>query len=339
MKAIKMLGNRKLELKEFPDPKARDDWVLVEVKASALCGTDLHFFYQPTNKDAYNHNKIIPGHEIAGVVRDIDKAERLKVGDRVVVYPFIGCNNCFSCTHKLWKACKDWKVVGFDVNGGHAEYLTVPERNLQRVPDDISDSTAALIWDGIGASYGAIKKLNVIEKDIVAIFGCGPIGLGALNNCKFRGATVIAIDPLEDRLQTANKVGADYVINPQEKDANDRIIEISSGYGPDVCLECSGNEKALHQALELVRHGGRCGLIGEQGEVHALNISDEIIHRDLTLAGSLTYEYDKLDELIGLIRKGLNVEKIMTHSFSLDESEKAWDLFDKGKTGKVVIHP
>ena len=339
MKAVRMLGNSKLVLAEFQKPVPRDDWVLIEIKACALCGTDLNFFYRPDSKDAYNQNRFIPGHEIAGIVRGTDKTERLNVGDRVVVYPFIGCNNCFSCKNKLWKACKDWKVIGFDLNGGHAEYLIAPERNVQKLPDDISDDTAALIWDGIGASYGAIKKLNVNGNDIVAVFGSGPIGLGAINNCKYFGAKVIAVDPIADRRQIAKNVGADYLIDPGKNDFREEILEITSGYGPDVCLECSGNEKALHQALDIVRQGGRCGLIGEQGEVQKLNISDEIIHKDLTLAGSLTYDHDKLDEIIDLIRKGLDVEKIITHSFSLDKSEKAWDLFDRGKAGKVIIRP
>ena len=138
MKGVKMLGNRKLEIKDFPVPKAKDDWVLVKVKVCALCGSDLNAFYRPSVETAYNNNRFIPGHEISGIVEEIDRAENLKIGDRVVAYPFIGCNNCLICEHKLWRDCKDWKVIGFDTDGGQAEYVLLPERNLDRIPEDIS---------------------------------------------------------------------------------------------------------------------------------------------------------------------------------------------------------
>ena len=112
---------------------------------------------------------------------ETDKAQRLTIGQRVSVYPALGCGKCFFCRNNLWKACPELQVVGFSLNGGHAEYLAVPERILLPVPDDISDETTALVWDAIGASYGAIKKLNIHSNDVVAVFGCGPIGLGAIN--------------------------------------------------------------------------------------------------------------------------------------------------------------
>jgi threonine dehydrogenase-like Zn-dependent dehydrogenase len=339
MRAVKMLGAKKMELREFPRPNAKGDWVVLKVECCAMCGSDLNCFYRPSNDKAFNNNRFIPGHEISGIVEEVDKAERVKVGDRVSVYPFIGCDSCFACKHGLWRDCKDMQVIGFGLHGGHAEYVLVPERNLHKIPDDITFETAALVWDGIGASYGAIKRLNVKGPDIVAVLGCGPIGLGAINNSKFFGARVIAVDPLGDRLDTAKMVGADHLVNPTDANAEREIMSITAGFGPDVCIECSGREPALHQALRIVRHGGRVGLVGELGEVQKVNFSDEIIHRDLTLAGSLCYDFDKMDELIGHIRKGLRVEKILTHTFTLEESEKAWDLFDRGKTGKVIIAP
>jgi propanol-preferring alcohol dehydrogenase len=337
MKGVKLLGNRKLVIKDFQNPKAKDNWIVIAVKASALCGTDLNVFYRVDSKDAYNNNNFIPGHEIAGKIIEIDYAERMKVGDRVLVYPIIGCGNCFYCRNGFIKSCKNVKIIGFDLNGGHAEFLLVPERNLIPIPDDIPYEIACLAWDGIGVSLGVIKKLMVGNQDIVMVLGCGPIGLGAINNCKFFDATVIAVDLLDYRLSIAKKLGANYTINPNNKDIEEEIRKITAGYGPDVCLECTGIEKVLHQALSLVKRGGKCGLIGELGEIQKINFSDEVLHRDLTLAGGLIYEDYKINELINMIRQGLRVDKLITHTFNLNESKKAWKLFDEGKTAKVVI--
>jgi threonine dehydrogenase-like Zn-dependent dehydrogenase len=337
MKGVKMLGNRKLKVKDFPDPKAHDDMVVVAVKASILCGSDLRFLYRVDSKDAWSNNKFIPGHEIAGDVVDVDRTSSLKIGDRVAVYPIIGCMNCFSCINNDWKTCKNQKIIGYDMNGGHAEFVLVPERNLIPIPDDISYISAALLWDGIGVTYEVIKKLMVSQQDIVAVFGCGPIGLGAINNCKFKNATVIAIDILNNRLDLAKKIGANYTINPEKVDLKEEIKKITSGFGPDVCLECTGIEKVLHQVLDIVKQHGRCGLIGEQGKVRNFDIGGEIIHRELTIVGGLITDHSDVNELINMLRNGLDVEKIVTHKFNLIDSEEAWELFDQGKTGKVAI--
>jgi threonine dehydrogenase-like Zn-dependent dehydrogenase len=339
MKGVKMLGNRKLRVQDFPDPKAKDDWVVVAVKASILCGSDLNFLYRVDSKDAWSNNEFIPGHEIAGEVLEVDHTDLIKVGDRVAVYPIIGCMNCFACRNNDWKACRNHKTIGYDLNGGHAEFVLVPERNLIPIAEDISYPSAALLWDGIGISYSVVKRLMVNEQDIVTVFGCGPIGLGAINNCKFRNATVIAIDILDNRLEFAKKIGANYTINPEKVDLKEEIKKITAGFGPDVCLECTGKEKVLHQVLDIVKQNGRCGLIGEQGEIKNLNISEEILHRDLMIVGGLIYDHYKVNEMINMIRNGLNVEKIVSHTFSLSDSEKAWKLFDEGKTAKVVIVP
>jgi len=336
---VKLLGNKKLELREFAEPKASNDWVTIRVKACALCGSDLNYRYRPSNENAYNNNRTIPGHEIAGEVVEVDRPEHLKIGDRVLAYPLVGCMDCFFCKNNLWKGCKNVRAIGFDLNGGHAEYLTAPERNLLPIPNDISFDVAALIWDGIGASYGVIKKLRVNAEDVVAVFGSGPIGLGAITACKFLGASVIAVDILQNRLDLAEEIGADYRINPKTQNVEEQIRRLTSGFGPDVCLECTGSEDVLYQVLRTVRLGGRCGLIGEQAEARQVNFTEEILHRDLSLTGGWMYGHDEVDELIELVRRGLRVDKIVTHKFPLDESEKAWALFDSGKTGKVIIVP
>jgi propanol-preferring alcohol dehydrogenase len=239
----------------------------------------------------------------------------------------------------MFKVCTNLQAVGYELNGGHAEYVLVPEKNLLHIPEDITFEAATLIWDGIGASYGSIKRLNVNAKDTVAVFGCGPIGLGAINNCKFLGATVVALDLLKERRDIAKNIGADYTLDPANDAEIKKLKEVNSGFGPDVCLECSGSEAALHIILDVVKPGGKCGLIGELHEVKKIDFSEKIIHRDLTLAGNLTYEHDKVDEIIDLIRRGLNAEKLITHKYALKDSKVAWSLFDEGKTGKVVIYP
>jgi len=150
---------------------------------------------------------------------------------------------------------------------------------------------------------------------------------------------VIAIDPIGYRRNLALKLGAEFSIDPNDKSFSSIISEITDGIGPDVCIECTGSEKVLLSALSTLKQGGGCGLVGELEIVNKLDFSRWIIHKDLKIAGSWIYDNDKVNDLVTLIRSGLEPEKIVTHRFPIEDSFKAWQVFDKGETGKVLMMP
>lgn len=339
MLGLRFLGNEKAEVQEFPKPVPKDDWMVIRVISCALCGSDLHMRYRPSNDKAYNQNRAIPGHEIVGEVVEVDRIERFKVGDLVSIYPLVTCGKCFYCKHHLWKFCPNKKIIGYDLDGGCAEYITVPERSCVGLPPGFSPDEVCLVWDPIGAPYGAIKRLGVNETDIVAVFGVGPMGLGAVSICSFLGAKVIAVDLIEERLMVAQDLGADERIDSKESNLIEKVLEITEGFGVDVVIECTGKEDVLHKAFQVLKSGGRCALIGEMGKVHEIDVSEEIIHKDLTITGSWMYELEGFYELLSLIEKGLDVKKLVTGKFPLDQAVTAWSTFNTGKTGKIIINP
>ncbi|WP_369018250.1 zinc-binding dehydrogenase [Thermatribacter velox] len=339
MRGLKFLGNRQSILQDFPTPKAKDAWLVVKVCSCALCGSDLNTRYRPDNSVAYKGNTSIPGHEISGEVVEVDKSAVFKVGDRVSIYPLITCGTCTYCKNKLWKLCPNKQIIGYDLDGGCAEYVTVPEWSCVGIPPEVSYDEAALLWDPVGAPYGAIERLRVNKRDVVAVFGVGPMGLGAVNICHLLGATTVAIDVIDKRLELAKKLGADYVLNSKACDITKELEKITKGQGVDVFLECTGKEEVLHQIFSLARTGARCGLIGELGVVNRIDVSEEILHKDLTIVGSWMYDLEGFFKLISLLKKGLNVLELVTHRFPLEKAVEAWALFDKGETGKVIINP
>lgn len=349
MPGLRLLGNERAEMAEFPKPVAKNDWVVVKVKTMALCGSDIHYRYRPSWERSQEllaevgmpgyDPETIPGHEVAGEVVEIDKAKRVKVGDRVFVFPIMGNTKSVFHRLKLWKYCRPTKAIGYAYDGGNAEYLTVPERNCYRLPARISWDQAAMLLDPVGAPYGAIKPLCVSSLDTVAIYGVGPIGLGANLTCNFLGARTIAIDLVQERLDLAKQCGAHYTINPNKEDLYESLMDITDGLGPDVFLECAGHKKAFQTAMELTKPQGRIGVIGEPGNVDGVSVSDLLIHKDLQIIGSWVYDPEKLNDLLELIEQGLQPEKIITHTFVLKDSVEAWKLFNQGRTGKIVIHP
>ena len=203
MKGLRFLGKRITELRKLPDPVAKDDNVIVKIKASALCGSDL-----PRYRADSDILGAIPGHELAGEVIDIDKANKIKIGDRIVLNTQVGCGICKYCRRGQVLFCKSLKIMGATpgFNGGHAEYVSIPEKDCLILPDDIGFDIGAIIPDGVGVAYHLLNRMGLRAKESVAIFGCGPIGIGIINLAKFWGAYVIGIEINKYRCEFALKL-------------------------------------------------------------------------------------------------------------------------------------
>jgi propanol-preferring alcohol dehydrogenase len=340
MKAAAIVRPQKIEIIEKPDPAPKEDEVVVRIKASALCKSDLTVYYgmPVVGKVAY---PIVPGHEPAGVVEKVGpKVKNVNVGDRVAIYLGIGCGRCHYCRSGRVILCPHIKIIGFDLDGGHAEYIVIPERNVLPIPSQIDFETAALSTDVMGTLYHASKVANISGKDFVAIWGAGPMGLGGILVAKALGAKVIAIEPLENRLEAAKKLGADYVINPKTVDPVKAIKEITEGLGADVSIDCSGNPQAETNAIEATRREGTVIFIGENRIGLNINPSDQLIRKRLKVAGSWYFDITEYNEIIDLIiRKSIPVTELVSHRFKLESTQDAYELFAKGETLKVLIIP
>ncbi|GAB2701697.1 zinc-dependent alcohol dehydrogenase family protein [Paenibacillus thermoaerophilus] len=339
MKAVVFPGDKQVEIREVPIPVPGSGEVLIKMKASAICRSDMSLYYgnPVVGGEAAKSGCIHPGHEPAGEIAQVGEGvTRFKPGDRVAVYLAVGCGECEHCKSGYRMFCKEWKCVGFDIHGGDAEYMIVPEENCMRIPDEMSYLVAAVSTDAVGTLYHAQKRLNISGRDTLVIFGLGPMGGAGVMVAKGLGATVIAVDMLDERLEVAKELGADYVINGKEN-VLERIMEITNGRGADAAIDCSGSPHAQNTALNSLRPHGRAAFIGEGREL-TINPSNQLIRKQITVMGSWyfpIYEYDEIARFI--IDRKLPVEKLVSHTFRLDEAATAFRMFDERKTEKAVF--
>jgi propanol-preferring alcohol dehydrogenase len=335
MHRVRLPGNRQAVLEDVPVPDAHQDEVVVRVRASALCGSDLHGLYQPPDG-----SPVTPGHEFAGEVVAIDRATRLRLGDRVAVHAAPGCGNCRFCRMGAPIYCPDGhNALGFARDGGDATYALVPERACLPLPDEVSFDVGALIGDGVGTPYHALCKAGGVRGgDWLGVLGLGPVGLGATMLGVYFGAMVVGIDVNADRLALARTLGAAHTINPRDTDPVAAIRDLTGGRGLAVALECAGSAVTVGIALQAMDHFGRLALVGEHHHA-TVDPSAQFIGRELTMTGSRYYHHADYDAILQLLAGGLHPERMVTHRFPLDEAPAAFRLFDAGQTAKVVLQP
>jgi threonine dehydrogenase-like Zn-dependent dehydrogenase len=339
MKAVVFLGESKLEVREYPDPVPGPDEVVIRMKASGMCGSDLNHLHGPLRTGS---QLVIEGHEPCGVVELVGEAVRpseAKVGDRVMVHHYDGCRTCQYCRSGFTQYCPNARTVygGLDGDGSHADFMKVPAHTLIKLPDSLSFKTGAAISCGTGTAFAAIKRVGLSADDTVAIFGQGPVGLSATMLAKAFGARVIAVDVEPSRLEMAKKFGADFVFNSKEQDAVAAIRELTrNGAGADKSIECSANTSVRRQAIQALRPWGTVGMVGVFGKVEF--DSEELIQLQKTVLGSLTFSKNQQEECAEFVaERGLDVESLFTNEFRLDEAEKAYELSDQRKIGKGVF--
>jgi threonine dehydrogenase-like Zn-dependent dehydrogenase len=264
--------------------------------------------------------------------------EGLQPGDRVAVYHIQGCGYCKYCKAGWMLHCAVAKrSYGWDINGGHADYVLAKAACCVPIPEPLSYVDGACCACGVGTAYQASRRVDISGRDRVAVFGLGPVGLGGLMLAKAMGATTIGIDLIPERLALAEKLGADVVIHATEQDPVAIIRDLTEGEGAEVAIDYSGNPQARNNALDCVRIWGRVAFVGE-GNLTTINPSPQMLHKQLTVVGSWVFGTWELQELFDfLVRHQLRPERMVTHRFALEQIEEALSLFDTGKTGKVVI--
>lgn len=322
-----------------PIPIIEDDEVLIKVLATAICGTDYHIY----SWDAWSQKRVKPpvimGHELAGEVVEVGKnVTRVKVGDIVSCETHIVCDNCEFCRTGRGHICQHTKIIGVDTDGCFAEYVKIPAKNLI-INDPSVDPRYLSIQEPLGNAVHTMLHFDIIGRT-VAILGCGPIGLMAVNLAKVVGAAkIIAIEINEYRAKLAKELGADVVINPLTEDIVKRVLEETDGLGVEVLGEFSGNKQAIEQAFKYVRLGGYMSILGIPSKNIEIDLSNDVVFKGITIYGVTgRIMFDTWHQVKGLIRR-LDLDKIVTHTFKLTEIDKAMEVMKSGNSGKIALIP
>jgi 2-desacetyl-2-hydroxyethyl bacteriochlorophyllide A dehydrogenase len=341
MKGLVLPGNRETELREYPVPEPGHGQVLVRIKASSLCGSDLRAIYRPTDQgsgpEAYRG--VIAGHEPSGIIDEVGPGVvGYEIGDRVVIYHIAGCGQCWDCRGGWMISCSEPQraAYGWQRDGGHAPFLLAEASTLVHLPDELTYLDGAMVACGVGTAYAACLRANVSGRDLALITGLGPVGIGTALLCRAMGARVVGVEGVPERRELAESLGFTEIVEPGDA-ALEGLHRRTDGHGFDVAIDCSGNASARRLCLEAAREWGRVVFVGEGGTVE-FQPSPLLIHKQLTLSGSWVCSLPQMQELVELlVRWDLHPDVMVTHTFSLEDGREAYETFDTGKTGKVAI--
>lgn len=349
MKGVTFTGDRTLEIRDFPDPEPGPGEVVLEIKASGMCGSDLHQYRAPANPEGAvtggvrRMSGVIAGHEPCGVVVAVGEGvgeKQAYIGQRVMDHHYDGCGGCKHCRGGWTQMCLEGTTVyGSGANGAHANYMKVPAHTLVALPDALSFETGAAISCGTGTAWGALKRLHLEGGETIAIFGQGPVGLSATQLAVAMGARVIALDVSEERRELAKDFGAQITIDALANDPVEAIRDLTHGEGAHKTLDCSSAPTARRAAVQAVRAWGTACFVGERGMVE-FDVSNDILRRQVTLVGSWTFSKQGQAECAEFVADhDIAVDRLFTHRWRLDQAEEAYKLFDSQTTGKAVILP
>jgi len=344
MKAVVKYGKGKglVEIREVPEPKMKEDEVLIEVKAVSVCGSDLHIYH-----DAHPYwPPVILGHEFSGVIAEVGKEVKgWKIGDRIVSETRTGsCGICYMCQSGFPQVCEQKRPYGIGINGAYTKYVAGPARLLHRLPDNIPFEVGAVIEPTAICVTSILERSRLQAGESLVITGPGPIGLISLAIVKAAGAGLVGITGTSSdegiRFEKARELGADFMIVVDKENPVQKVLEMTNGLGVDVLIETSGSGKAIYQAFEMVRRLGRICAIGISGKEEVPIPYDRGIFKALRYDFCFSSSWTAWETTIGLISKGvLPIEKIITHQLPLEKWEEAFRLLENLQAAKVILIP
>ncbi len=342
MRGVLLPGGRRVELGEFNVPEPGHGQVLVKMKASSICGSDIRAIYREHlghGPEAYQN--VIAGHEPCGQIAAVGPGcKRFAVGDRVILYHISGCGVCHDCREGYMISCTSplRAAYGWQRDGGHADYCLAEENTCVALPEPLSYVDGALVACGFGTVYEALRRVAVSGKDRVLVTGVGPVGMAAGLVAKAMGAPlVIGADVSRSRLDFALETGCIDEAVAADDQALVQVQALTAGEGCEVSIDCSGSPAGRVLALQGTRRWGRCAMVGEGNQVD-FDVSQTIIHPQITIYGSWVTSLGHMEELVEkLVAWDLRPERIVSHRFSLDEAAEAYRVADEGQSGKVVI--
>ncbi len=337
-------GDGTAQLRRFEIPVPGHGEVLLRIKASTICGSDIRCIYREhLGKGPEGYQKgMIAGHEPAGqIVQAGPGLRRFGVGDRVIVYHISGCGVCNDCRRGYMISCTSdryRRAYGWQRHGGMAEYMLAEEKDLVLLPASLTYADGAQVACGFGTVYEGLEKVGVSGNDVVLVAGLGPVGLATCMLARAMGASLImGVDVAPDRLALAQRLGLVDEALPAGPDNVAAIRALTGGAGVERAFDCSAHEQARRTCIQATRKWGKICFLGEGGGC-SFDPSPDIIHDQKTLYGSWVTSIWKMEELVErLVRWGLHPDRLITHRFPLDQVADAYALMASGKCGKVAV--
>ena len=325
----------RMEYIDLPEPKRKAGHAIVRIKKICICGTDLHAF--KGTQPFFNYPRIL-GHELSGELVEFDDAPGFQKGDSVTFLPYLNCGNCMACRAGKTNCCSSLRVCGVHVDGGMADYYSIPSRLLMQARG--LDLTELAMVEPLSIGAHGIRRANVQAGEFVLVIGAGPIGLGVMEFARIRGAQVIAMDTNAFRLEFCKTgLGLTHRIQVGTEDVMERVLEITHGDMPEVVIDASGNRQAINQGFQYISQGGRYVLVGLQKEDIVLSHPD--FHRkEATLMSSRNATREDFDLVMQAIReKKVNPLSYITNRIPFSEAAKGFPdwLKSQGRIIKVVV--
>jgi propanol-preferring alcohol dehydrogenase len=326
-----------LSIEEVPTPEPKEGQVLVRIEASGLCHTDIHAAHgdwpvKPTLP-------LIPGHEGVGIVAALGPGANgdIREGDRVAI-PWLGyaCGHCRHCNDGWETLCESQSNTGYFMDGGYAEYASAFARHVVKVPEGVDPGAAAPLTCAGVTTYKAVKVSGVRPAQLCAVFGIGGLGHMALQYAKIQGATVVAVDVHDDKLQTAKELGADFVVNAIEQDAAEEIKRLG---GADAAIATAVSPKAFETAYRSLARGGTLVFVGLPADNHVQLPIFETVLNGITIKGSIVGTHHDLEDVFALHRLGRT--RVLYETRPLEAVNEAFEDVEQARTAapRVVLQP
>ena len=320
---------------KVPEPGIND--VMIKVKKTAICGTDLHIYMWDDWASKTIKTPMIIGHEYSGIVHKIGSGvKNIKLGDRVTGEGHIACGHCRNCRRGKKHVCQNTIGVGVNRDGAFAEYVIIPQENVLPLDDRISDEIAS-IMDPFGNAAHTALSFPVLGEDVL-ITGAGLIGSMAVAICRFAGARYVVVSDLSDsRLEIAKKMGATFTVNPSKGEKIKDAVDSLGMVGFDVGLEMSGSPQAFNEMIQNMYNGSKIALLGILPNDTTVPW-DKIIFKALQIKGIYGREmFETWYKMEQMLISGLDISPIITHRYPMKDFQKGFDAMEKGDSGKVIL--
>lgn len=334
---VKAKAERGIWLEDIEQPSIGPNDVLIRVRRTAICGTDIHIF----KWDDWA-SKTIPvpmaiGHEFFGEIVELGAEVRgFSAGDRVSAEGHITCSICRNCRAGRRHLCMNTVGIGVNRAGAFSDFISVPAFNVFKLPDAISDDMAAIL-DPLGNATHTALSFDLVGEDVL-ITGAGPIGIMAVAIARYAGARHVVITDVNDyRLELARKMGATVALNVAAGSIDQTMQDLGMEEGFDVGLEMSGNPSAFHDMLRTMHHGGKIALLGIPPDETSIDWT-QVIFKGLTIKGIYGREmFETWYKMSSMLQSGLKIEPIITHRFALNDYQQAFELMESGQSGKIIL--
>ncbi|NRT80255.1 zinc-binding alcohol dehydrogenase family protein [Clostridium beijerinckii] len=325
MKTVMINKPNDLQIIEMDKPLITEhDNVLIKMKAAGICGSDVHIYHGQNAAATYPR---VIGHEMVGEVVEVgSNVTKIKAGDRVIVDQVVNCGECYACRKGRGNVCANLKVRGVHIHGGYREYIAVPESDVYVLPDNLSYEDAVMI-EPATIAVQSCSRAELTKEDTLLILGCGALGSSILKISRLSGATIIAVDVVDEKIEEAKKNGATYGINLLKEDVVARARELTGGYGPTVSIDAACTKDSLATLLELTGNAGRVITMGFSVEPTAVT-QFKITAKELDVRGS-RLQNKKFQEVLNLVAEGkLDLTNSISHKFNFLDAQKAFDFVD-----------